>query len=89
LSVGAVDLAIRDPIRSRTRRAYDTTDRAAAALVELRESVTHRPTDVFVPSGVQGVPDERYDTNKVSTATGLSVADNALQPSRTCAGSLR
>jgi hypothetical protein len=59
--------------------AYDTPARAAAALVELRESIRHCPNDVFLASGVQGAPDLRYDVNKLVKFRGLPVQDTAVQ----------
>ena len=59
--------------------AYDTTQRAAAALEELRQSIAHCPKKIFIPSKVQGVPDTRNDVNKLSTFAGLPVKDTAVQ----------
>ena len=59
--------------------AYDTPQRAAAALVELRGSITHCPKKIFVPSKVEGFPDTRNDVNKLSTFAGLPVQDTAVQ----------
>jgi hypothetical protein len=59
--------------------AYDTPQRAAAALDELRDSITHCPKKIFVPSKVQGMPDTRNDVNKLSTFAGLPVKDTAVQ----------
>jgi len=59
--------------------AYDSAAHAAKALTELRTSVTHCPTDVFVPSSVQGTPNMRYDVSKLSTIAGLPVKDTAVE----------
>lgn len=59
--------------------AYDSAAHAAKALAELRTSVTHCPSDVFVPSSVRDTPDMRYDVSKLSTMPDPPVKDTAVE----------
>jgi hypothetical protein len=58
--------------------AYETPHYAAKALRQLRTSVTECRKHVFMPSGLAGVPDIRYDVSKVRTSLILPVSDNAV-----------
>jgi hypothetical protein len=59
--------------------AYDSAAHAAKALAQLRTSVTHCRSDVFVKSAVRGTPDMRFDVSKLSTLPKPPVKDTAVE----------